>query len=340
LKGSQLRILVTEAEAYSQSARELFLESWNVAFEEINDQCHLAEVCSETSYDIIFAKLGLVFDNSIFDLQPQLKILVTPTTGLNHIVLPDAQLHGIQVLSLLGEAEFLSNVTSTAEHAWTLLLAINRSLTSAVSRVSRGLWKRQELEVHELSGSRLGLIGMGRLGRIVARYGLAFQMEVVGNDPHVASKMFPEGCRKVDLQELLTSSDYVVILASYKPGDQPILGWSEFSRLRLGAVLINVARGELINEHALLRALDDCKIRGFGADVLVGDSGWSPSEIIDSEIVERSKLDNRIIITPHMGGYATEAIEKTRKFMVGRLLSHIGNSESVADLDNTNVELL
>lgn len=331
LKSNHIRILVTEAEAYSQSTRECFLKSWDVTFAEIYDQHELVKVCSETSYDIIFGKLGLVFDKSIFELQPELKILVTPTTGLNHIVLPDAELHSIQILSLRGEAEFLSNVTSTAEHAWTLLLAINRSLVSAVSRVSQGLWKRQELGVHELSGSPLGLIGMGRLGRIVARYGLAFQMEVVGYDPHVASEMFPAGCKKVGLQELLTSSEYVVMLASYKLGDPPILGRAEFSRLRLGAVLINVARGELIDEKALLHALDDCKIRGFGTDVLVGDSNWGSSENFDSEIVERSKLDTRIIITPHMGGYAAEAIEKTRKFMVGKLTIHLHleNSKSI-----------
>lgn len=325
LKGKDIRILVTEAEAYSQSTRECFPKSWDVTFAEIYDQDQLIKVCSESLYDVIFAKLGLVFDNRIFELQPALKILVTPTTGLNHIVLPDAEMHGIKILSLRGEAEFLSNVTSTAEHAWALLLATNRSLISAVSRVSKGLWKRQELEVHELSGSSLGIIGMGRLGRMVARYGLAFQMEVVGCDPYVSSEMFPAGCRKVDLQELLASSAYVVVLASYKPGDQPILGRVEFGKLRLGAVLINVARGELIDERALLHALDNGKIRGFGTDVLVGDSSWGSSDLFHSEIVERSKLDNRIIVTPHMGGYATEAIEKTRKFMVGKLALQLGN---------------
>ena len=325
LKGKDIRILVTEAEAYSQSTRECFPKSWDVTFAEIYDQDQLIKVCSKSLYNIIFAKLGLVFDNRIFELQPALKILVTPTTGLNHIVLPDAELHGIKILSLRGEAEFLSNVTSTAEHAWALLLATNRSLISAVSRVSKGLWKRQELEVHELSGSSLGIIGMGRLGRMVARYGLAFQMEVFGCDPHVSSEMFPAGCRKVDLQELLASSAYVVMLASYKPGDQPILGEAEFGKLQSGAVLINVARGELIDEQALLHALDNSTIRGFGTDVLVGDSSWGSSDLFHSEIVERSKLDNRIIVTPHMGGYATEAIEKTRKFMVGKLALHLKN---------------
>lgn len=326
LTTNHLRILVTEAEAYTKATRECFLASWDITFAEIYDQHQLIKICSEASYDIIFAKLGLVFDSSIFDLQPDLKILVTPTTGLNHIVLPDAQSYGIKILSLRGEAAFLSSVTSTAEHAWTLLLAINRSLMSAGSRVSSGLWKRQELEVHELSGSRLGLIGMGRLGRMVVRYGLAFQMEVVGYDPHVASEMFPAGCRKVDLQELLTSSEYLVMLASYNPGDQPILGKSEFNSLRLGAVLVNVARGELIDEQALVDALDDCKIRAFGADVLVGDSSWGSNELIGSEIVKRSKSDSRIIVTPHMGGYAREAIDKTRKFMVGQLLQHLESS--------------
>ena len=91
LTTNHLRILVTEAEAYTKATRECFLDSWDITFEEIYDQQQLIKICSEASYDIIFAKLGLVFDSSIFDLQSDLKILVTPTTGLNHIVLPDAQ---------------------------------------------------------------------------------------------------------------------------------------------------------------------------------------------------------------------------------------------------------
>lgn len=325
LKRKNIRILVTEAEAYSQSTRECFLNSWDVTFAEIYDQDQLIKVCSESLYDVIFAKLGLVFDKRIFDLQPMMRILVTPTTGLNHIGTSDAEFCRIKVLSLLEEDEFLSNVTSTAEHVWALLLAINRSLTSAVSRVAKGEWRRQGLDVHELSGSSIGIIGMGRLGRMVARFGLAFQMEVVGCDPHVSSEMFPAGCKKVELMELLVLSEYVVMLASYKLGDQPILGETEFSKFRSGAVLINVARGELIDERALLCALANGRLRGFGADVLVGDSGWGSSDIFHSEIVDRSKFDNRIIVTPHMGGYATEAIEKTRKFMIEKLAQYLEN---------------
>ena len=325
LKSENIRILVTEAEAYSQSTRECFLNSWDVTFAEIYDQDQLIKVCSESLYDVIFAKLGLVFDKRIFELQTEMTVLVTPTTGLNHIVISEAEFYGVKVLSLLGEVEFLSTVTSTAEHVWALLLAINRSLISAVSRVAKGEWKRQELDVHELSGSSLGIIGMGRLGRMVARFGLAFQMEVVGCDPHVSPESFPTDCKKVDLMELLVLSEYVVMLASYKPGDRPILGWAEFSKLRSGAVLINVSRGELIDEQALLCALVNGRLRGFGADVLVGDSSWGSSDIFHSEVVECSKFDNRIIVTPHMGGYATEALEKTRKFMVAKLAQYLEN---------------
>jgi D-3-phosphoglycerate dehydrogenase len=164
---------------------------------------------------------------------------------------------------------------------------------------------------------------MGRLGKIVARYGLAFQMKVAAYDPYLDLTSFPVECEKLSLDDLLATSDYVIVLATYNEGDQPIIGKGEFEKFRFGSVLINVARGELIDEEALLIALDNGTLRGFGADVLCGDSGWSSINRFDSKIVDRSLKDSSIIITPHMGGYAVEAIEKTRQFMIYKVRDYL-----------------
>ena len=313
------KVLVAEPEAYDDHTRAQFPPDWNLIYKPINNQDELQMELVNDNYDIIFAKLGLNFNQQIFLSQPHLKIVATPTTGLNHIDLIAAEAANISVVSLKGEGEFLTTVTSTAEHAWLLLLAISRSLPEATSRVASGQWKRQGMEVHELRGAQLGIIGMGRLGKIVASYGLAFGMNVVACDPNIAAHDFPEGVYLSSLEDLLLTSDYIVLLASYTPGDPPILGADEFLTVKLGASFVNVARGELIDETALLDALKQGRIRAAGLDVLSGDSVWSPKEDIYSPVLEFAQNSSRLIITPHMGGYAFEAIKKTRLFLIDKV---------------------
>lgn len=313
------KVLITEPEAYDDDTRAQFPPDWHLIYQPINNQDQLRMELVNHDYDIVFAKLGLSFDQGIFLSQPHLKIVATPTTGLNHIDLIAAEAANILVVSLKGERQFLSTVTSTAEHAWLLLLAISRSLPVATSRVASGQWERQGMEVHELRDAQLGIIGMGRLGKIVASYGLAFGMNIVASDPNIEVHDFPEGVYPASLKHLLSTSDYIVLLASYTPGAPPILGVNEFSVIKPGASLVNVARGELIDENALLDALKQGSLRAAGLDVLSGDSVWNASDNPYSSILEFARSSSRVIITPHMAGYAFEAVKKTRLFLIDKV---------------------
>ena len=313
------KVLITEGRIYSPEIKSHFPDHWDVDLRDIKTQNELNELFREENYDVVVAKLGLSFNEKFFFNHSNLKILATPTTGLSHIDLSAAEKYGVKVISLKGEREFLENITSTAEHAWALLLACSRSLLDAQKSISSGRWIRDNLELNQISGCTLGVIGYGRLGRLVANYGHAFGMHVCAHDPYVSPGDFPHNIPSIPLEELLHSSNYVVLTATYNAGDPFILGRRELLSMGPGATLINVSRGELVDEDGLIEALVSGALKSVALDVLKGDASWDSKKEISSPIIDMALKSNRVILTPHIGGYAFEAIINTRKFILNRI---------------------
>jgi D-3-phosphoglycerate dehydrogenase len=313
------RILITEGGIYFPEIQSQFLDNWDVDLRDIKTQDELIELMASENYDVVVAKLGLSFNENFFLKNLNLKILATPTTGLSHIDLSAASKYGIKIISLKGERDFLEKITSTAEHAWALLLACSRSLLDAQNNVSRGRWQRDNLDINQISGHNLGIIGYGRLGRLVANYGHAFGMNVCAYDPYLSPSDFPSNVPSTPLGQLLNSSDYVVLTATYNAGDPYILGRKELISMGPGAILINVSRGELVDEDGLIDALASGALKSVGLDVLNGDAIWDSKKKISSPIIDMALKSNRLILTPHIGGYAYEAILNTRKFILNRI---------------------
>ena len=320
-----VRVLFTEPEAYDDTLRAELPSNWQCTFQSFSDDHKLAELTVAQQYDVIFCRIGLSFGAPLFKVSSETKILATPTTGLDHIDVEAADAAGIRVLSLRGELEFLESITSTAEHAWALLLACNRRIPESIGRSRSGIWSRGDLELHQLSGHTLGIIGMGRLGRMVADYARAFRMSVLAYDPYVQEGQFPADVERVTLDYLLSESDHVVLTATYSPGDPVILGREQVLAMKPGATFVNVARGELADEAALIEAIDLGILRAVGVDVLPGDSRWTDDEQVTSPLIEKSRQSNRVLVTPHVGGYAREAVNETRRFMVQRVIQVIQN---------------
>lgn len=324
-KALLVRVLFTEPEAYDDALRAELPSNWQCAFQSFSDANELLEWVDAQLYDVVFSRIGLTFGASFFQASPKTRILATPTTGLDHIDLNAADVAGVRVLSLRGELELLQRITSTAEHAWGLLLACNRRIPELVERTRSGSWARGDLELHQLSGHTLGVIGMGRLGRMVADYARAFRMTVLAYDPYVQEDQFPDGVQRVTLEYLLSESDHVVLTATYSLGDPVILGREHVLAMKPGATFVNVARGELTDEAALVEAIDLGILRAVGVDVLPGDSRWTAGEKVSSPLIEKSRQSDRVLVTPHVGGYAREAVNETRRFMVQRVAQVIKN---------------
>jgi D-3-phosphoglycerate dehydrogenase len=245
-------------------------------------------------------------------------------TGLDHLDLEACRERGIRVVSLRGETDFLKTVRATAEHTVALLLALLRRIPEAANAVRRGEWQRDLYRGHELHGKTAGIVGVGRLGTLVAGYLRAFGMRVVGHDPRtpfaptVAEPM-------ASLEALLAVADVVSLHVPYSTETRGLLGARQFAALKPGAVLVNTARGGVIDEAALLAALESGHLAGAALDVLDGEPEVSP----DHPLIQAARRRSDLLIVPHLGGNTWESLQKTEIFLahkvVAALVGEAGN---------------
>jgi len=248
-------------------------------------------------------------------LPPNLKFIVSPTTGLNHIDLAQAERHGTRVISLKGETAFLEQITATAELCWGLILALLRRIPHAHQSVMEGHWDRDSFKSHELQGATLGIIGYGRLGKKIAGYGHAFGMRVLVCDN---KPIAIEGMEQCDLNALLREADIVSLQADSRPENYHMIGAEEFKNMKEGALFINTARGDLIDEAALLEALQSGTLAGAALDVLEQEYDASKSA---EHLFQWAREHENLIITPHIGGVTYESQYKTTHFVIDKLLN-------------------
>ncbi len=268
--------------------------------------------------DALWTRLAWRLDASVMDAAPRLRVIVTPTTGLTHIDLEAAERRGIAVLSLRGETAFLERITSTAELTWGLVLALARRLSEAFDHTRAGGWNRDALRGHELRGRTLGIIGLGRLGRRVASYGQAFLMHVLAYDPSPSE--VPEGVTMTPLETVLKESDIITMHAALTPSSRGMLDERAFALMKPGVWFVNTARGELVDERALLVALESGHVAAAALDVLAGEP------FADAVVAQAHPLaawarvhPDRLLLTPHIGGATIEAMEATEVFMAEKL---------------------
>lgn len=272
------------------------------------------------SADVLMVRLRHRIDAPLLAGAGNLRAIVSATTGLNHIDLDVCRSKNVEVISLRGEREFLESVTSTAELALGLLLALARRIVRAHADVLAGRWRRDEFFGSSLRGLTLGLVGLGRLGSVMAGYGQALGMRLIGTD-QVASAI-PPFVHHVTLDALLAEADCVSLHASHIQGTPPVLRARELAIMKTGAILINTARGELVDEAALLAALESGRVGGYGADVLADETRWS--DCAEHPLVEYARTHSNVLLTPHLGGATRDGLERTEAFVVGKTLRHFG----------------
>jgi D-3-phosphoglycerate dehydrogenase / 2-oxoglutarate reductase len=318
-----MEILNIEPHRYDDYSRILLQKIGVVDFINIITYDELIEVASEKSYEAIFVKLGIPIDKGIIDAMPSLKYIITPTTGLNHIDLGIAKSKGIKVISLKGETEFLKTVKSTAEHTWMLLLALIRKLPHAFDDVKNYNWRREPFLGSEVGGKTLGIIGYGRLGKIVANYAVAFGANVIVNDiDEQKLNYLPAEITSVSLHELLGKSEIISIHIPSNNSNYQFVSSDLICQMKKGAILVNTSRGEVVDENAIMIALNSNQLAGYAADVMDGDSSWEGKISRIHPLVEFARRNNNLIITPHIGGYALESIKSTR-YYISKKFSHI-----------------
>ncbi|MBI2024696.1 MAG: hypothetical protein HYT03_01205 [Candidatus Harrisonbacteria bacterium] len=273
--------------------------------------------------NIIVLRLAYKIDASWMDKMPNLKVIATPTTGLNHVDVAEAKKRGIKIICLRGRTSFLKYIPSTAEKTMALLMASVRKLPWAFDHVREGGWDRNLFKGNQLLGKTLGIIGFGRLGKIVAKYARVFGMDVVACDPHLAPKVFSRyGVRRVSMEELFKRSDIVSVHASLTNETTNLIKEKHFRLMKPTAHLINTARGEIVDEKALLKALKNKWMAGAALDVVWNEAG-DGSHLKGNPLLAYARENQNLLIVPHLGGATYEAMQVTEDFIADLVKKYI-----------------
>jgi len=298
------RILITEAADFSPEAARVLAEAGDVELADL-DRGGLEARIGEAQ--VLWVRLRHFLDAALLERAPKLEMIATPTTGLTHIDVEAAERRGIRVVSLRGETEFLNGVRATAEYAMALILALLRHLPEAAAHVQAGGWDRQLFRGTEIYNRTVGVVGYGRLGRIVARYLQAFEARVLATDPHVT--FVEPGVELVALEKLLAESDVVTLHVNLKKETRGFFGRREFERMKPGSYFINTARGELVDEDALVDGLRSGRLAGAAVDVVAHEH----------DPARRLAGTPNLLITPHIGGCTRESMQKTEEFLAHKV---------------------
>ena len=268
----------------------------------------LLEFKSLDYVEILIIRLKHYIDSSVIDYLPNLKVVLTATTGLDHVNEMLLEHRKIELISLRPHKDFLDAIPSTAEHTWALLLSLIRNIPGANSDVMIGNWDRDQYRGYQLKNKTIGIIGLGRMGRKVAQYAKVFGMKVVFFDPFVENK---EHLKVNKINELAKLSDIVSIHVHLVPSTTRLINNSFIESCKDNVYIINTSRGKVCDELALVNGIKTKKIKGVATDVLDNEL----INITNSQLWQAQRQGENVIITPHIGGATWDAMWDCEEFI-------------------------
>jgi D-3-phosphoglycerate dehydrogenase len=285
-------ITIVVADPISERGLELLRKpGWKVITPS-RDDLHASLVAA----DALIVRSATQVTSQILEAAPKLRVIGRAGIGVDNIDLDAATRRGVLVMNTPG-----GNSVSVAEHTLALLMAVARRIPQHSAAIHAGRWEKSGTQGVELRGKTLGLVGLGRVGSEVARRALAMEMTVLAYDPYVSESVARDaGVELSGLTELLARSDFVSLHAALSPATTKLINAETLAQFKHGAVLINAARGELVDEVALADALRSGKLSGAGLDVFAEEPPKN-SPLIG--------LPNAIF-TPHIAGSTREAQEE------------------------------
>ena len=270
-------------------------------------------------YDAYLGHTDIKVDKEFLEHANRLKVVCTCSTGTDHIDKIALQDRGIHLISITTEYELLDMFTSTAEMAWGLLLASLRRLPHQFDLAKQGHIGLEPGAVpqRQLSYKTLGILGYGRLGRMVGEYGKAFRMKVLACD---IKPVNADGIEQVDFDTLIQESDVLSLHIHLTPETHHIISRDVLFRMQKGSTLVNVARGDLVDEQALLEALESGHLAGAGIDVVHNE--WDPN-LAQRPLLQYARTHHNLIVTPHTAGGSLESITGARIFVAKKLAAYL-----------------
>ena len=305
-----MKILICESLDYSQKAIESYSMIGNVVVADL-DRNTLIQTIKD--FNIIVVRLRIVIDKDVFVAAPNLQYIVSPTTGTDHIDVLEAENRGVEVISLKGETEFLSSIHSTAEHTWALLFSLVRNVTSASKDVLKGNWNRDAFKGHNFFNKKIAILGLGRVGKQVAKIATAFEMNVGYYDPYVTLNTFQ---KFESLEEILEWGDIVSIHIPLNNSTINLLNKSNLKFLNQDSYVINTSRSGIWDESEILELLECGKISGVATDVISNETNINQMHPM-IKFAEQNK--GNLLITPHIAGATYESMQLTEQFLAKKL---------------------
>jgi D-3-phosphoglycerate dehydrogenase len=305
-----MNVIFLGPESHEQFVKKL-LPNFNVIYATSEEQ---VDKCIELA-DVIFdAYMKVPFNEKRINRAENLKLFITATTGASHISTITLEQKEIPLLTLKGQEHITRGLTAAAEHSWLLLMAVARQLPIALKETIEGGWDRNKFPGVMLKGKSIGIVGCGRIGEWVGRYANAFGMTVFGFDPNTTPN--PEIFQNTELDEMLSKVDFVSIHVPLLDSTKLLINAERIAKMKEGAIFVNTSRGEIVDESALLTALESNHLKGAGIDVITAEP-----YIENDPLIVYSKTHSNLLITPHIGGFSPDALDVVLKFSCDRINS-------------------
>jgi D-3-phosphoglycerate dehydrogenase / 2-oxoglutarate reductase len=288
------RPVVLIAEKLAPSVLDVFGAEFDVQHVDGTDRPALFEALAGA--EALLVRSATRVDAEALASAPRLKVIARAGVGLDNVDVPAATERGVMVVNAP-----TSNIVSAAEHAVALLLAVARRIPAADASLRGGQWKRSSFGGVELSGKTVGVVGLGKIGQLVAQRLAAFGTTLIAYDPYVARGRAAQlGIELVDLDELLSRADAISIHLPKTSETLGLIGADQLAKVKPGVLIVNAARGGLVDEQALAEAIRNGQVGGAGIDVF-GTEPCTASPLFELP---------QVVVTPHLGASTTEAQDR------------------------------
>jgi D-3-phosphoglycerate dehydrogenase len=266
--------------------------------------------------DALLVRSATRVDAALMAAAPRLAVVARAGVGVDNVDVPAATARGVLVLNAP-----TANVVSATEHTFALLFALLRRIPAASASMAAGRWEKSKFVGSELAGKTVGIVGLGQVGSRVAARARAFEARLLGHDPYLPPERAREmGVPLLPLPELLAGSDIVTLHATAGEGARALITAKELAAMRPGAILVNVARGSLVDREALREALASGRLAGAALDVFDPE----PPDPADPLLA----LPN-VVATPHLGASTVEAQERVASQTVEALVQALSGASYV-----------
>lgn len=275
------------------------------------------------SFDGLIPNARILVDEEVLRRADNLKAIYQPSIGYEHIDLDFASSRAIQFNGLGLDIGFKNTLWSTAEHTLSLMLSLLKCSVASIGDVkSQGAWDNRKYHIRDLRDMEIGVIGFGNIGSKVAHLCNAFGARVLAYDPYIDGTQLPSYAEGLPFEELLARSDLVTIHTPLTCETRKLIDADAIGLMKKNALLVNVARGGIVCEEALLEALNVGEIAGVALDVLEGES---PFGVSDHPLVKYAENHGNVLITPHLGGSSFPYMESIFMHSIDELKLMLGD---------------